>query len=44
MKIVMGQTLNLLEEKEVKTLLKNSVIKQLENGVKYLIINENEQQ
>lgn len=36
----MEQTLSLLAEKDVKTLLENSVIKQLENGVKYLIINE----
>lgn len=40
MEIMMEQTLSLFSEEEVKTLLENSVIKQLENGVKYLIINE----
>lgn len=41
--IIMEQTLYLLSEKDVKTLLENSIVKQLGNGVKYLIVKENEQ-
>lgn len=44
MRIIMEETFNLLAEKDRKELLQNSKVKELENGVKYLIINENEQQ
>lgn len=36
----MEQTLSLLAEKDRKELLQNSKVKELENGVKYLIVNE----
>lgn len=38
----MEQTFNLLAEKDRKELLGSGVVKELESGVKYLIINEND--
>jgi hypothetical protein len=41
--IVMESTFNLLQKEEKEQLIKQGEVRELENGVRYLIIEENEQ-